>query len=363
METNTTMDTVLNPEIKIPSEQIEISFTESNLGLGYGSINAPEVTQEEASKRAENMRDFFVEVMPDAPSDCIDGRRSLTLSDGSKVESARPGVAGGAGVTGYAAAELTSYFGESVNDVHDKFEKIVDRLEADYGGSQVIVAGGHVDADAVANEFSEGKTGCGAADKFIANLALLSRLNATYEDLDGNEKTETDEEVQQRLDAVRALTRAVSEQSAYYEFEGIDQSIDSIINNATDLIESSSLGHWSGSIMKESLTKKGEDRLVVLDTSAGGVHGHTERKALFSYIENATFDQDKYYDHTKETESEGREIFDIDVWHIRDIANKLANSPDETQASNIFTAGVAFQIATYLGLCDGSHRAFFAKHA
>lgn len=363
MESLPAMDTKLNPEIKIPIEQISINYTETPLGLGYGSINAPETSTEEAEMRANNLKEHFVLVDKKSPSDCIDGRYALRLLDGSSLEAPRPGVAGGAGVTGFASAELTRYFGENNLAVQDKFSRIVERLQDDSGNSQVIVVGGHVDVDAVDSEFAEGKTGCGAADKLIANLALLSTVNVTYTDAHGNSVTETDEDVANRIQAVRDLTKAVSEEAQYYSSVDFDSIIDELIHTATEITSQAKLDGWSGSIMKDNIADYGDDRLVVLDTSAGGVHGHTERKVLFNFIENATFDQDSYFDKTLAEEGVGREIFDVDVWHIRDIANKLSNSPDEKQAAKLFTAGVAFQIGTYLGLCDGSHRAYFSKLA
>lgn len=350
------------PEIKrVPTESVDVTFTETPLGLGYGAIHAPETTQAEAQERARNMTEFFVEVDPNEPSDCIDGRHALKLLDGSPYESPRAGTAGGASVTGYAAAELTRYFGESEMTIKEKFDSIVERLETEAGNAQVIKVGGHVDADAVESDFAGDKTGCGAADKFIANIALLSTVNVTYVDRDGNTYTETDEERDVRINAVKTLTKAVYVQAGYYTDESVDSTISSIMDTATELVQYAKLTGWSGTVMREALEEKGSDRLVVLDTSAGGVHGHTERKVLFNFMDNTTFDQDAYFDATEESEGTGREIFDVDVWHIRDIANKLADSPDEKQPSQLFTAGVAFQIGTYLGLCDGSHRAFFAK--
>ena len=84
---------------------------------------------------------------------------------------------------------------------------------------------------------------------------------------------------------------------------------------------------------------------------------------LFNFIDGVTFDQDGFFDATQAATGVGSEIFDVDVWHLRDIANKLADSPDESQARRLFQAAIAVQVATYLGLCDGSHHALFAKAA
>lgn len=346
--------------IEIDRALISVTFGQQ-LGLGYGSIHAPEQTIDEAQYRAEKMRGYFVEVDPDMPSDCIDGRHSKSLLDGSLLDRARPGVAGGAAVTGYAAAELTGYFGESTLPPRAKFVQIVERLESSTGGKKVIKAGGHVDEDAVSKNFEDGKTGCGAADKLIGNIAFMSTVNLTIETPDGLSYVESDEDVNRRLTAVRGLTKAVVSEGGYYTYEDLDNVIESLIQSSTAITTQAKLEGWSGVIMKEELAERGEKRLVVLETTGGGVHGHTERKVLFNFIDDATFNQDGYYDATLKDEGIAREVFDVDVWHIRDIANALADSPDETQPGKLFAAGVAMQIATYLGLCDGSHRPFFAK--
>lgn len=46
------------------------------------------------------------------------------------------------------------------------------------------------------------------------------------------------------------------------------------------------------------------------------------------------------------------------MWYIKKLANAMATGVDaELQASQLYHAMVDFQVATYIGLCDGSHRA------
>jgi len=248
-----------------------------------------------------------------------------------------------------------------------QFNYISDALETDENDVQPVVVGGHVDVDAYNADFSEQKTGCGAADKFIENMSLLSKRPVTFRYADGTVYTETLDEVDARIAAVTNLTKQVFETSGYYDVNTVDELVSNVIKEATRLVEEAVFADWSGIIMKDNLAQKGANRVTVLDTSDGGdtgVHGHTERKVLFNFKENTTFDQDGYFDSTKVKDGVGREIFDVDVWHIRDIANKLAVHQNAgASAESLFAGGIAFQIATYLGLCDGSHRAFFAQDA
>jgi len=354
-------------EFKVPTEEINITFTENELSLGYGAINAPKMSFEFATERAEAMTHHFVYVDPKTPSDCIDGRHTLFLLDQSLVESPRASVAGGAGLTGYASAKLTHYFAVDQATIDAEFRYITDALETEENDTKPVIVGGHVDVDAYNTDFSEQKTGCGAADKFIENMSLLSKRAVTLRYTDGTQHTETIDEVDARLAAVTDLTKQVFETAGYYDVDTVDELVSNVIKEATQLVDEAVFADWNGIIMKDNLAEKGANRVTVLDTSDGGdtgVHGHTERKVLFNFKENTTFDQDGYFDSTKEKDGEGREIFDVDVWHIRDIANKLSEHENAgTSAESLFAGGIAFQIATYLGLCDGTHRAFFAQDA
>jgi hypothetical protein len=358
MEKQVNTNASFNPEIE--NQLLDITFSEP-IGSGYGDIHAPEISVDQASSLAENMRGYFETVPEGTPGGCIDGRHSVELLNNEQLVEPRPGVAGGAGVTAMGMAELEGYFGESNMSPAERFSTLVERLELEVPGKKVIKAGGHLDEDAVENSFIEGKTGCGAADKLVANLTLLSKANITFTNSEGIQLTETDEDVRIRIRTVKQLTAAVVQESGYYDYDNFSSVVEGIVLAATEITQQKKLDGWNGVIMKKDLADRGGDRLVVLDTKAGGVHGHTEKAVLFNFKDRSTFNQDKFFDHTLESDGVGSEIFDVDVWYIRDIADVLANSPDEQQAGRLFASGVAFQIATYLGLCDGSHRAFFIK--
>jgi hypothetical protein len=146
-------------EFKVSTAEVNITFTTSELSLGYGAIHAPKTSFEFATERKEAMTHHFVYVDPSNPSDCIDGRHTMFLLDKSPVESPRASVAGGAALTGYAAAKLTSYLHGDQAKLDEEFDTIVTALETNENDTLAVIVGGHVDNDAFTADFAEQKTG------------------------------------------------------------------------------------------------------------------------------------------------------------------------------------------------------------
>jgi len=121
MERDPIMESGDFKEFKVSTAEVNITFTTSELSLGYGAIHAPKTSFEFATERKEAMTHHFVYVDPKTPSDCIDGRHTLFLLDQSPVESPRASVAGGAGLTGYASAKLTDYLTVDQETIDDEF--------------------------------------------------------------------------------------------------------------------------------------------------------------------------------------------------------------------------------------------------
>ena len=96
----------------------------------------------------------------------------------------------------------------------------------------------------------------------------------------------------------------------------------------------------------------GDELTETLLDDGEGVHGHREMMVVFNYEENTTIDRDAYFKAT------GKQVFVVDVWYLRKLANYMATGTEaETQASDLYHAMLAYQLATYVTLCDGSHRA------
>jgi hypothetical protein len=96
----------------------------------------------------------------------------------------------------------------------------------------------------------------------------------------------------------------------------------------------------------------GEENTEVLEATDEGVHGHQEWAVYFNYVEGTTIDRDAYFNAT------GKQVFVVDMWYIKKLADAMGET--EVQASELYHAMVAYQVATYIGLCDGTHRAIIA---
>lgn len=92
----------------------------------------------------------------------------------------------------------------------------------------------------------------------------------------------------------------------------------------------------------------GDELIETLHDDNEGVHGHKEQMVIFNYVEDTTIDRDAYFEKT------GKQVFVVDMWYLKKLA--VAMGSDEQQSSELYHAMVDFQVAVYLGLCDGSHR-------
>lgn len=286
------------------------------LGVGSGSIDAGEISAEHGQELAKAAKEHLVRVSPEAPSCCIDGRKCAECMDGGATEP-RPSVAGGALITAYGAAELTGWFSSAAGSAEEKLAEVQAVLEG-----RDIVLGGHCDEKARANNFineetGEPKTGCGADD---ALPAILTKL---FTD------TET----------VCALTQAL-----------LDRDYD------------------AGLMAFERPEVKGWDPRKVLAITNAQQKGrgtevlagaHAEKLVVFNYVPDTTVDRDAFVADT------GEQVFVVDMWYIDKLATALAaGRPDvEEIRGKIRHAMVAYQVATYLVLCNGTQRPAFLRQS
>ncbi len=171
-----------------------------------------------------------------------------------------------------------------------------------------FILGGH-DADTnKADNYSNG-TGCGACDKCDGNCGLFA----------------------QHQTAVEPMMQSLL--GGDYDKELFDTlQLKPVTNNLKQFVS--------------------EDLIETLHDDGEGVHGHREFMVIFNYEEDTTIDRDAYFQAT------GKQVFVVDMWYIKRLADVMATGVDaERQASELYHAMTAFQVATYLGLCDGEHRA------
>jgi hypothetical protein len=84
--------------------------------------------------------------------------------------------------------------------------------------------------------------------------------------------------------------------------------------------------------------------------------GHEELVVVFNYKRGYTIDRDAF---VKDTD---KQVFVVDMWYIDELADTMAVGPEAVEMrERLRHAMVAFQIATYLELCDGSHRPVILK--
>lgn len=292
------------------------------IGAGFGAINAGEIADDRKGELGYAVRENMVKVDPSLPSCCIDGRTCLHTMNQSPTQP-RPAVAGGALVTAYAAAEMVGWFGDDKLSSVERLSRINQVLL-----TNGIKSGGHVDMHAVDAKFKahngNARTGCGA-DDLLRQIVMQSYENpslvrGTSATLLGNEYDES------------AWTLVPREQLEARTSEWVP----------TDVVEE--LGSESG------------DSVEVLESDDSPTHGHLEIAVIWNNIENTTFNRDKF------TEETGEQAFKVDAWYIDKLAKALATGPNAVdQYKQLKHAMVAYQVATYLTLCDGSQRLIIVK--
>jgi hypothetical protein len=289
------------------------------LAVGTGNIHT-DATQEQAEQLVEETTAYLKRVAEDAAGCCIDGRFCVHRLNGEKAILG-PSVAGGPLITAYAAAELSGWFGDSNNTpLEEKLRSVKSVLEA--GG---IVLGAHIDTGAQAVNFVDPetgklKTGCGADDKAPAII------DAVYD----NPET------------VHGLSSTLL--GARYQ------------ESSMTLVDRDSIRRtfqeWDPVLALEATKTPDGGNVEVLDK------GHEEALVVFNYVENTTVDRDALVAAT------GKQVFCIDMWYIDKLASAMASGPNAAeQESQLRHAMVAYQVGTYLTLCDGSQRALLVHAA
>lgn len=266
----------------------------SEIGVGFGGITAPEFTQAEAEAEASEADQFRVNIDWRNPAVCLDGR---TLAEVAQALGLGAHLAGGAEslLVAAKAAGLQLQGAELLAKAKERG----------------FTLGAHVDSTNRAEGFANG-TGCGANDKITTISDLFTQHKG------GLEPT------------VQSLMGSDFNAGTYQ---------DVTIAPVND----------DKNFLKDTV---GEDLTETLLDDHEGVHGHREQMVIFNYVENTTIDRDAYFKAT------GKQVFVVDVWYIKKLANAMAEGVDaEAQASMLFHTMMAYQVATYIALCDGKHRA------
>lgn len=287
------------------------------VGVGMGKIHAGEVAPDHEAGLAEAVESHMVGVDPNVPSCCIDGRHCVHTMHGTATEP-RASVAGGALTTAFAGAELAGWFGDDTSNTQQRLGR-VNRLLRAAG----IKPGTHVDEAGVANEFVDPvtglpATGCGAADKFPIIMQTVHEQAGT----------------------VHELTAAILGDG--YQAEALQ---------LAPTVNTERFADWRPTDIVDACGNDTENNVEILESDDTPTHGHREIAVVVNYRENTTLDRDVFVDDT------GEQVFVVDMWYIDKLAKTLATGPKaDEQYQQLRHAMVAYQVATYLALCDGSQR-------
>jgi hypothetical protein len=282
------------------------------ISVGSGTIHAEDEVLERQQELAEAVERHMVPVDPSLPCGCIDGRRCVHTLSGEATQP-RATIAGGI-VTPYAAAELIGWFGEngSANPI-DRLAELQAFLEA-----AKIPMGNHVDTAHEESEYADGKTGCGACDRLLDNVANVYDYSV----------------------GVQGFVSALHGDDYQSELTTQWRSREEVL---------AANESWDPVAAMRLMGDKDGKNIEVLKTEARGVHGHREFSVVFNYMENTTLDRDAFEAET------GEQVFVVDMWYIDKVARAMASGPElEEQYTALRQAMVAYQIGTYLSLCDGS---------
>lgn len=289
------------------------------IGIGVGKISAKEFGADDAAKLAAQIDlRYLVSVSDAMPGTCIDGRACGVTLGGTKPQPG-PSIAGGPSITAYAAAEMVGdYFGStSAQTSLGRLQEIDEVLIA-----SDIKLGGHVAKSAVEatnrtfidSETGAPKTGCGASDQF---LAILSRLTDSADAV---------------YDISSTLLGNAFKNSCMQFVVGGD-------------LDAHTADYNSSEVIREVGAKSHDENVEVLEGD------HAEVLVVFNYIPETTVDRDALVNET------GKQVFTVDMWYVDKLARVLAQGrPDAPEMfEKLQHAMVAFQVATYLTLCDGTH--------
>ncbi|PKL30870.1 hypothetical protein CVV43_05020 [Candidatus Saccharibacteria bacterium HGW-Saccharibacteria-1] len=288
------------------------------IGAGTGTITAGIISSKKIRDAAKEIKSCLANISPTTPSCCIDGRYNIgTLAEiNSNPVGPKPAVAGGANLTAYAAAEMVGDWFDSNNKQSDKQRLIfIDNLLYSKG----IIPGTHSDENAIENSFKTDKNtpriGCGFSDNFtdiLKNIYKSSEIINRYTNM--------------------LIGKKFNPKHMYFVDKKSIQ--DSTKNwnpiNALNLVSKASDGK----------------NVEILQGS------HAEVFVIFNFIKDVTLDRFAFSSKTD------IQAFVIDMWYINKLAHAMASvSKDQAEMfSKLKHAMIAFQIAAYLTLCDGTQR-------
>ncbi|MDQ3064798.1 MAG: hypothetical protein M3Q36_00830 [bacterium] len=242
----------------------------------------------------------------DLAAQAVELRRDVTIADiaicidGRSGEFFGPHVAGGA---------MTLLVGADAAGHPYRGTRMLE-----YASSQGFNLGAHCD-DTNKSAGFVGGTGCGANDK-MPEIGI--NFSANKESLG---------------EVVQSLMQSDFDEEVY---------------STLHLPETDS-SEWDKNFLRNAV---GEEKTETLHDDGEGVHGHKEQLVIFNFKQNSTIDRDAFVKAT------GKQIFVVDVWYIKELANRLSVGADsDSQSKIMYHAMMAYQAATYITLCNGSHRA------
>jgi hypothetical protein len=287
------------------------SLLGTNAAAASGTITGGQLDDRAANELLSAVTKNIVVVATDAPSRCIDGRPCVQTVAGGAPEP-RPALAGGALVSGYAAALLTDWFGNEASQVDQ-----LAQAHAVLTGAG-LRAGTHCDEHAFAGQYFDAAkhktaTGCGADDRLAEILQKL----------------------QDEPRAVQAL--AASLLGDKYRAE--------LLPSRAVAVDT-----WDPKLIIDEVADNASIEILASPADTPN-HGHTECAVVFNYVSNRTLDRDAF------VAASGKQVFSVDMWYLDKVAYALAaGANSHVPYEKLQHAMVAYQVATYLTLCDGSQR-------
>jgi len=231
----------INQTKELDPMQLQVVVT-PELGFGIGSLGAANrMSDEEAQEQATDIRNnYLVRVQTGTPAGCMDGREVVSTLDGQMLEHGYK-TAGGSQITGTLAYEVQGYFEDEKTPFHGLARTI--NLIEDEGttGVRFHISEGHkptVEKTLISvreelrevhdiDEFIDrvmamdlpSATGCGMDDECTGAAKNMARMPRTYKLADGSEYTETQEEADQRIDTIKATTKAINPEFSEETFD------------------------------------------------------------------------------------------------------------------------------------------------
>ncbi len=290
----------------------KIEVTEG-LGFGEGHLHV-DTTLEQAQEIAETINNKYLKkVSEHAPGQCMDGRYCKCTAANTET-TLGPKLAGGPEQSGFAAAELTAgYYADDISEVSaDRAVLVGEKLT-----TNGIAIGGHMTVAARENNYVNPKTGkpqtgCGAGETHTGATERIAKA---------------DENV---IKTTQKLTGRTFDTS-------------NVVPAST--IEARNANYSPKDMLDIELAQNEGKSTEVLEGA------HDERVLVLNWVRGTTVDRDALL---KET---GKGAFVVDMWYLEDVARAMvAGRPDANEMfSAIYDNLVAFQVAVYAELCDGSH--------